>query len=63
MENLDLYEFNVQIWCQDEQVYFSVIQEFETDTDSEVEPLFMGTADSWDEAAQAVSVFMSELKF
>lgn len=63
MNQIECYEFTVAIWFEDGEWNYSVIQEFEDQTDVEVEPLFYGTAESLKDASHAVSVFMSELSF
>lgn len=63
MDDFDVYEFNVQIWFEDDEWNYSVCQEFESANSTKFEPLFYGTAASLKEASHAVSVFMSELEF
>lgn len=63
MEQIQCYEFNIQIFFEEGEWNYSIIQEFEDSTDAEIEPLLRGTADSLKDASQAVSTFMSELTF
>jgi hypothetical protein len=50
METITSYEFNVQVWHEDDTWNYSVVQEFENDNDRDVEPLGYGTADTYIEA-------------
>jgi hypothetical protein len=61
MDTMTNYEFNVQVWEEDGVWNYSVVQEFESQGSSEVEPIEYGTAESPEEAfaaaAQAVREF------
>jgi hypothetical protein len=64
MDTLQTYEFNVQVWFEDECWNYSVVQEFSTDENSRrVEPLSYGTTDEPEEAfalaAEAVREFFN----
>lgn len=61
--DFNCYEFAIQIWFEDEQWMYSVVQEFESDNSSEFEPLLYGSAETLKEASHAVSEFMRDLEF
>jgi hypothetical protein len=63
MDETTVYEFAVQVWFEDDEWNYSVVQEWESENSSDFEPLFYGTAATLKEATHAVSVFMSELDF
>lgn len=63
MDDFKSYEFCVEIWHEDGEWNYSVIQEFGSDEDLEVEPLTYGTTDSFKEATAAVSAFVAALNF
>jgi hypothetical protein len=64
MDTLETYEFNVQVWFEDECWNYSVVQEFSDDNSRKIEPLSYGTTDSPEEAfalaAEAVKEFFNE---
>lgn len=63
MDNFDVYEFNIQIWFEEGEWNYSVVQEFEAGSECETEALLLGTADTLKQATHAVSEFVSELDF
>lgn len=63
MDETTVYEFNIQIWFEEDEWNYSVCQEWESENSSDFEPLFYGTAETLKEASAAVAAFMSELEF
>lgn len=63
VEPFECYEFNIQIWFEEGEWNYSVVQEFESGSDTETEALLLGTANSLKDATHAVSVFVSSLDF
>ncbi len=59
----DGYEFNIQIWLEESEWNYSIIQAFENQNSSEVEPLFFGTSDDRWGAVLAVSTFLRDFDF
>lgn len=50
--NFELYEFNVQIWKDEERKWsFGICQEFESEGSDDFEPLESGQADTLEDAA------------
>jgi hypothetical protein len=54
------YNFNVQIWEEDEKFNWAVTEEFECET-KEFLPIGWGTADSYEEAAEAAGVCVRQV--
>lgn len=63
MEEFEVYEFNIQLWFEDGEWNYSVVQEFEFDNSNEVEALLYGTCDTLTEATHLLGDFVSELDF
>lgn len=63
MEEFEVYEFCVQIWLEEDEWNYSVVQEFESDNSSETEALLYGTAGSLKDATKEVSTFIASLNF
>jgi hypothetical protein len=61
MEN---YEFCVQVWFEDDEWNWSIVQEFRSsNNDEDVEILAYGTAQTREAATHAVGVELSTLEF
>jgi hypothetical protein len=63
MDETTVYEFSIQIWFEEGEWNYSVVQEWESENSSDFEPLFYGTAETLKEASGAVATFMHELEF
>jgi hypothetical protein len=58
-----MYEFNVQIWNEDGQWHYSLVQEFRNDNNDDVEPLAYGTCESLEDAAHCVATEIRAIQF
>jgi len=53
VNDFEVYEFNVQIWKDEESKWsFGICQEFESEGSDDFEPLESGQADTLEEAAR-----------
>lgn len=63
METINNFEFNVQVWFEDDEWNYSVVQEFQSQGSNAFEPIAYGTATHAEEAfrfaAEAVKEFFN----